>query len=109
MGGHVAGGDEGVEDRGHEEVSNAAAGVAEASSEGVGGADDVLVEEAGGPDLAGDEGAAEDADEEAEGEEAFDVCNGAGEGGGDGACEEAAGEGVAGTEAVTQWAGYEAD
>lgn len=44
--GRMAMGDEGVEHRGHDEVSDAAAGVAPATREGVGGADDVLVEEA---------------------------------------------------------------
>lgn len=66
--------DEGVEDGRHHEVSDAATGVAEAGSEGVGGADDVLVEEAGCPDLAWDEGAAEDADEEADGKDAGFIC-----------------------------------
>ena len=57
--------DQAVEDGGHEEVGDAAAGVAEAAGERVGRADDVLIEEARRPYLAGYEGAAEDADEEA--------------------------------------------
>jgi len=98
VGREAAGVDKRVEDGGHEEVGDAAAGVAPAASEGVGGADDVLVEEARRPDLAGHEGAAEDADEEADRVEPRDAGDGAGEGGGDGAHEEAAGEGEAGTD-----------
>ncbi|EGX94031.1 hypothetical protein CCM_02302 [Cordyceps militaris CM01] len=45
-------GDERVKDGGHDEVGDAAAGVAPAAGEGVCGADDVLVEEAGAPHLA---------------------------------------------------------
>lgn len=54
-----------VEDGRHDEVGNAAAGVAPAAGERVGRAHDVLVEEARRPHHAGDKGAAEDADEEA--------------------------------------------
>ena len=39
--------DQAVEDGGHEEVGDAAAGVAESAGQGVGGADDVFVKEAG--------------------------------------------------------------
>lgn len=98
VGGEAAVVDERVEDGGHEEVGDAAAGVAPAAGEGVGGADDVLVEEARRPDLARHEGAAEDADEEPDRVEPGDAADGAGEGRGDGAYEEAAGEGEAGAD-----------
>ena len=101
--------DQAVEDGGHEEVGDAAAGVAETAGEGVGGPDDVFVEEARRPDLAGYEGAAEDADEEAQGHQPGYVGYGSCEGGGDSAGEETAGEGVAGAEAVAGGTGDEAD
>ncbi len=49
----------------HDKVGDTATGIAEAAGERVGRPDDVLVEEAGGPNLAGHEGPAQDADEEA--------------------------------------------
>ncbi|EAQ85640.1 hypothetical protein CHGG_06893 [Chaetomium globosum CBS 148.51] len=50
----------------HDKVGDAAAGVAPTAREGVGGTDHVLVEPAGAPDLAGDKGAAQDSDKEAD-------------------------------------------
>ena len=101
--------DQGVENRRHEEISDAAARVAETACQGVGCADDVFVEEAGRPDLAGDETPAQDPDEEAQSQESGDIGYGPGKGGRDGACEEAAGEGVTGAEAVAGGTGDEAD
>ena len=58
--------DKGVKDGGHEKVCNAPACVAEATCEGVGCADDVLVEEASRPYLTWNEASTENADEESE-------------------------------------------
>ena len=52
--------DKGVVDCGHEEVSDAATRVAETGNDSVSGADDVLVEEACRPDLAGNEATTKD-------------------------------------------------
>ena len=70
--------DKGVEDGGHEEVCDASACVAEAACEGVGCADDVLVEEASGPYLTWNKAAAEDTDEESKSQEATSVVYGTG-------------------------------
>ena len=105
----AGGGDEAVEDGGHDEVCHAAAGVTPAAGQGIGETDGVLVEEAGRPDLAGDEGAAEDADEEADGVEAVGAVDAAGAEGGDCAGDQAAREGVAGSEAVAAGACDETD
>lgn len=56
--------DERVEDGGHEEVGYAPTGVSEASCERVGCADDVFIEEASRPDLAWNETATKNANEE---------------------------------------------
>lgn len=53
-----------VVNSGHDEVSDTTTGIAPASGEGIGGADNVLVEPAGAPHLAWHKGPAEDADEE---------------------------------------------
>lgn len=56
--------DEAIEDGGHKEVCDATTSIAESSSEGVCGTDNVLVEEAGGPDLTRDKATSQDANEE---------------------------------------------
>lgn len=55
--------DERVKDGGHDEVSNTTAGVTPTTSQGVGGADNVLVEEASAPHLARDKGSTQDTNE----------------------------------------------
>lgn len=60
----VSVGDKGIVHCGHDEVGQAAAGIAKTPGQGIRSAHDILVEEAGGPNLAGDEGASENADEE---------------------------------------------
>lgn len=102
-------GDERVKDGRHDKVGDAATGVAPAGGQGVGGTDDVLVKEGGGPDLAGDKGTAEDTDEEAQGNEAIGGGDGTGEDGGDGTEEEAAGKGDLGTKVVAGRAGDDSD
>ena len=61
---HALAGDERVEDGRHDEVGDATAGVAPATGQGVGRADDVLVKPGGAQHLAGHERSAQDADEE---------------------------------------------
>lgn len=63
VGGQALGLDQGVKDGGHEKVGDAAAGVAKSTCEGVGCADDVLVEESSRPDLTWYEATAQDTDE----------------------------------------------
>ena len=64
-----------VVDGWHGEVGDATTCVSEAGGDGVGGANDVLVEEASGPYLARYETAAQDTDEEPEGVElVYIVC-----------------------------------
>ncbi|KGQ12355.1 hypothetical protein BBAD15_g1907 [Beauveria bassiana D1-5] len=70
-------------------------------------ADDVLVEEAGAPDLAGDKGGAKHAEEEARGVEARGGADERGEPDGEAPGEEQAEEDAARPELVTQWAGGE--
>ena len=62
--------DEGVKDGRHEKVCDASACVAEATCEGVGCADDVLVEEARRPYLTWNKAATENADEESKSQKA---------------------------------------
>ena len=67
--------DEGVVNGRHGEIGDASTSVTEAGGDGVGGANDVLVEEASGPYLARYETAAQDTDEEPEGVElVYIVC-----------------------------------
>lgn len=101
--------DEAVEDGGHQEIGNATTGVAEAAGQCIGCADHVLVEEACGPNLAGHETAAENADEETQCEKLVDGVSGAGEGGRDSTDEEDSSEGLAGTNPVTRGTGDETD
>lgn len=61
---HALGSNKGVEDGWHDEVGDAAAGVAPSPRESIGCADNVLVEEAGAPDLAWDKRCSEDTNEE---------------------------------------------
>jgi len=75
MGGLVLVSHERVVDGGHDKVGDAAARVAEPSRQRVGGSDDVLVEEAGRPYLAGDEATSEDTDEETKSHEARGIRN----------------------------------
>ena len=63
--------DEGIEDGGHDKVGHSASRVSESSCQGVCSTDYVLVEEAGRPDLAGNEATAEDANEEPDCHEAL--------------------------------------
>lgn len=67
---------EGVEEGWHHEVGYPASCIAESSCQGVGGADYAFVEEGGRPYYAGDEAAADYADEEAEDTEACCVVDG---------------------------------
>lgn len=59
--------DQGVEDGRHQEVGDASTRITKAGSECVGCADDVLVEEAGRPDLAWYETTTQNTNEETEG------------------------------------------
>ena len=107
LGGH-AGLEEGEEDGAHDELGDAAAEVAPAADEGVGGTDDLLGEHAGGPVLAHDEGAADEADEETENNQAGGGVDEAGAGRGDGAAAQDHGEEDAGAVLVAQRAEDEA-
>lgn len=101
--------DERVEDDGHDEVRDAAAGVAEAARQRVGCADNVLVEEARRPHLTRNKRAPEDTDEEAADVEPGGVFDERGEAERDGAEEEEPAKDLAGAELVTQGTGDEAD
>ena len=94
-----------VVDGRHHEVRDAAPSIPEARRQGIGGPDDILVEEARRPDLAWHKGAAEDPDEKADGIQAFDVSDAARAKSWDGSGEENACKGVTRTEAVAAWAG----
>ena len=107
LGGH-AGLEKGEEDGSHDELGDAATEVAPATDEGVGGTDDLLGEHAGGPVLAHDEGAADEADEETEDDEAGGGIHKAGAGGGDGAAAQDHGEEDAGAVLVAERAEDEA-
>lgn len=109
VGGYVLGTDERIHDCGHNEVGDAAPCVAEASGEGVCSAHDFLVEEAGRPDLTGNEAATEDADEKAEDGNANGRGCGAGEGCGDGPDEEDGSEGYTGAVSIAGWSSDETD
>lgn len=93
--------DETVVDGGHDEVGDTATCITKATGESIGGTDNILVEEAGRPDLAGDEGAAKNADEEADGIQAGHVFHAASAEGRDGASEEDTGKGLSGAKLVT--------
>ena len=93
--------DETVVDGGHDEIGDAAAGVAEPRSEGIGGAHHVFVVETGRPDLAGDKGAPEDTNEEANGIQTRDILHAPSAERGDGAGKESGSERLAGTKAIT--------
>lgn len=72
--------DKRVENGGHEEVRDATPCITPTAGEGVGRADNILVEEDRGPDLAGHKGATEDTDEEVDCVETTDTADGTGEG-----------------------------
>ena len=101
MGGKSSRHNERVEYGRHEEVGDAPSRVTEAGGECISGADDVLVEEPGRPDLTRNESSTKDANKEAEGKEAFRVCNSAGKNSRNGACEKATGKGISGSKAIT--------
>jgi len=94
--------DERIEDSGHNEISDSTTRVTPTTCQGVRCTDDILVEEASGPDLTRDEGSAEDTDEEAKHDDACWGSHETGHGGWDGACKQAADKDIAGTEAITE-------
>ena len=65
-----------VEDSRHNKVGNPTTGISPSTSQGVCSTNNVLVEEASGPNLARDEGTTKDADEETEDAEACGIVNG---------------------------------
>lgn len=90
-------------------LGDASASIAKSSREGVGCADDLLVEEPGAPDLARNEGSAQDADEEPQCNESVGVGDQAGQGSWNGTGEQQCDEDQARTEAITERTGDEAD
>ena len=94
--------DKRIEDSGHDEVSDSTTRVTPTTSQGVRCPDDVLVEEAGGPDLTRDEGSTEDTDEEAKHDDAGWGSHETSHGGWDCTCKQAADEYVARAEAITE-------
>lgn len=98
-------GHEGVEDGRHDEVGYSTTRVAPSTCKRIGCSDDVLVEEAGGPDLTWDERATEDTDEESDDIETSCVMNCTDEDGWDCTEYKAGGEGHTGSEAITSWTG----
>lgn len=93
--------DEAVENGGHEKVCDASSCIAETASQGIGGTNDVLVEEASGPDLTWDEAATQNADEESKSEKARRAVDGPGQGCGYRACEETTGKGPSRSKSIT--------
>jgi hypothetical protein len=83
--------------------------VTKTSSESIASADDVLVEEASAPHLAGHKATTEDADEEAKSIELRNGVCGARQEGRDGTDERAAGERLSGTEMIACWASHKTD
>ena len=77
-----------VVDHGHQEVGDAAASISPASDQRIGCSHNVLVEETRRPYLTRHECAAQDSDEEAQGDEAGDVVHEAGHCGRDGSCQQ---------------------
>lgn len=98
-----------VEDGRHDEVGDAAAGVAPPAGQCVGRAHDVLVEEARRPHHAWDKGAAQDADEESADVEAGGIMNQWGEAEGNRADEEETGKDPARSELIAKGSGNESD
>lgn len=81
--------------------------VAPSRSKGVGCADNLLVEEPSAPDLAGNEGAAQDSNEEPECNQARGRGNETGHGGWNGSTEKKPDEDQTGSEAITEGSGDE--
>jgi len=85
----------------HNEVGNATTGVTEASGQGVGGTNNVLVIETSCPYLARHERATKNTNKESENIETSSILDGTGKEGGDSTEKQTAGECVSGTEAIT--------
>lgn len=81
--------------------------ISEATGQSVCSSNNILVEEAGRPDLARHERCAQDTDKESEDDQAGRASDGAGKRSWDGASEEAADKDIAGSELVAERTGYE--
>lgn len=90
-----------VEDGRHQEVGDATASIAKTTSEGIGSTNNILVEEAGRPDLTRNEAATENAHKETKSQQTLHSSDGPSQSSGNGTNQEASSKGVPGTEAVT--------
>ena len=100
---------EAIVDGRHDEVGNSAASITKASRQCIGGADNVLVKETSGPDLARHETAAEDTNEKADGHQPRGIFDAAGAESGNGTGNKNAGESLSRSESVTGGSRYQAD
>jgi hypothetical protein len=101
MRGKSAAVDQGVENRGHDEVGDTTTSVTPAACQSVCSSDNVLVKETSRPDLAGDEGTTENADEESKYEQATDVRDGSRQSSRQGTGQEAKCKGVSRADGIT--------
>ena len=93
-----------VEHRGHDEVGDTTSGISQASREGIGSADNVLVVEARCPYLARNKATSVDTDEETASVKLTGVVHSTSEEGGDGTNEEASSESISRADPVASWA-----
>lgn len=101
--------DKAIEDSRHQKICDTSSGVTEASCQGVRSTDNVLVEEAGRPDLTWDEAASQYTNEETEDHQACSTVHGPCQSCWDGAQQETASESPSRAESITRRSSNEPD
>lgn len=101
--------DERIKDGWHHEVSNSTSGVAKSSCQCVCSSNDILIEETGTPNLAGNERSTQNTNEESKSNETFRCCNETSHRSGDSSRKQTADENISRTKAIAKRTGNGTD